>query len=272
MSWLALALASGLFNGLWTSGIKSKVQTSDALSFTAALRWGVGLLLLPVVFLTWRPVSPSWWAFTALAGFLECVSLWTMARGARHDYYATYALSNTSPAFMALLAAPLLGETLGVPLWAGTGLVTTGAVWMHYRGHWSWWGLATAVLGAVSGVATKHVIGQGSAIAHASLSFLMGTVALHLLQQRNPAMKFAFVLKRVAEVRWLILLSALATVCYFTAVQIAPLTLVSPYVRVNLVVGFLLSHYVLRETRDWQGRAVGAVILLAGLVVILWEP
>lgn len=272
MTWLWLALGSGLFNGLWTSGIKSKVQTSDALSFTSALRWGVGLLILPLAVLTWKPVPITWWALTAAAGFLECVSLWTMARGARHDYYATFALSNTAPAFMAAMAPVLLGETLGTGLWIGTALVTAGAVWMHYRGHWSWWGLATAALGAVSGICTKTVIGQGSAIAHASLSFLMGILLLHLLQRGNRAMRPGHILERARQVKWLILLSALATLCYFTAVQMAPLTRVSPFVRVNLVVGFVLSYAWLGERRDWPGRLVGAVILLSGLLVILWKP
>jgi drug/metabolite transporter (DMT)-like permease len=272
MTWLGLALASGLFNGLWTSGIKSKVQKSDALSFTSALRWGVGLLLLPAALLTWRSVPPAWWLLTAVSGILECVSLWTMARGARHDYYATYALSNTTPAFMAVLAPFLLGESMTTGLWSGTILVSAGALWMHYRGHWSWWGMATALLGAGAGVATKSVIGQGSAIAHASLSFLMGALFLHLLRRGNRAMRASHILTRAVEVRWLILLSALATLCYFTAVSLAPLTRVSPFVRVNLLVGFVLSHWVLKERRDWQGRAVGAFILLSGLLVILWRP
>jgi len=272
MTWLWLTLGSGLFNGLWTAGIKSKVQTSDAMSFTSALRWGVGLGLLPLAVLTWTPVGPSWWFFTALAGFLECVSLWTMSRGARYEYYATYALSNTSPAFMALTAPLFLGESLSTNLWAGTALVTAGALWMHYRGHWSWWGLGTAVIGSFSAVCSKAVIGQGSAIAHASLSFLLGILLLHLLQPKNVSLRPARIWRRMGEVKWLILLSGLATFCYFTAIRMAPLTKVSPFVRVNLVVGFLLSYYLLKERRDWRGRLVGALILLSGLALILVHP
>ncbi len=272
MTWLWLTLGSGLFNGLWTASIKTKVQDSDAMSFTSALRWGVGLGLLPWALWTWIPVGPSWWLFTALAGFFECVSLWTMTRGSRYDYYATYALSNTSPAFMALLAPLFLGEVLSINLWLGTALVTAGAIWMYYRGHWSWWGLATAMIGSFSAVCTKLVIGQGSAISHASLSFLMGVLLLHLAQPKNQSLNPARVWRRMVEVKLLILLSALATLCYFTAVRMAPLTRVSPFVRVNLVVGFLLSYYVLKERRDWKGRVIGALILLSGLVLILVRP
>lgn len=85
-------------------------------------------------------------------------------------------------------------------------------------------------------------------------------------------MQAANILRRSLEIRWLILLSALATICYFSAVRMAPLTQVSPFVRVNLLVGFILSHYLLKERRDWQGRLVGAIILLGGLVVILVKP
>jgi transporter family protein len=271
MTWIWLTIGCGVLNGFWTAGIKEKVQTSDALSFTAAMRWGVGLLLLPLAFLTWQPVPPVWWLFTALSGSFECLSLWMLVRGSRRDYYATYALANTSIAFVALFSPFLLGETITQQVVWGTVLATVGSLWMYYRGHWSWWGLGASFFGAFCPISSKVVIGQGSAVAHASLSFLIGTVFLQLLQTRNKALMVSAVSRRIWDVKWLIVVSAMATICYFSAVQMAPITRVSPLVRVNMIVGFLLSYYWLKERKDWRGRAIGGIILMAGVLLVAWK-
>ena len=268
--WIWLTLSSGVFNALWTAKIKSKVQTEGAIPFTVSMRWGVALCLVPFALLTWKPVPAEWWIYSALAGLLECLSLWAMARGMRKDYYSTYALSNVTPLWVAFLSIWFLGETLTPTLWIGILLVVAGAVWLYYHGHWSWWGLLAALIGAFSSLCSKKVIGIGSFSAHSCLAFGIGALIMTPLLFRQSESSWKVLARNFDRNKYLIPLSAIATLSFYWALQLAPLSRVSPLVRVNLFVGFLLSYFHLGETQGWKARGFGAVLLLAGLVLVLW--
>jgi len=267
--WIWLTLGSGVFNALWTSRIKSRVQVEGAVPFTVAMRWGVALCLIPVALATWKEVPIRWWSFTVLAGFLECVSLWAATRGMRKDYYSTYALANVTPFFVGLSAPLLLHEAMTPRVWAGTLLVVAGALWLYYRGHWSWWGLLSAVLGTGSSLASKEVIGLGSFSAHSCVAFGIGALLMTPLLFRRSKGGWGSLGRNLSANWGLILLSSTATLFFYAALQMAPLSLVSPVVRVNLVVGFLLSYYYLGEKKGWKSRGFGALLLLGGIVLVL---
>lgn len=267
--WIWLTLTAGVFNALWTSRVKSRVQTEGALVFTASMRWGVALCLLPVAIYTWEPVPSGWWILSALAGALECLSLWAVARGMRRDYYSTYALSNTSPFFVGFTAPFLLGEVMTPTLGAGILLVVAGALWLYYRGHWSWWGILGAVIGTFSGLASKQVIGLGSATAHSCAAFGLGALLMSTWLLKEPRKGIGTLARNLLRNKDLILLSAIATFCFYAALQLAPLSKVSPLIRVNLVVGFLLSYFHLGETDHWRARGFGGLLILAGIVLVL---
>jgi uncharacterized membrane protein len=272
MTWALLALASGVFNALWTSQIKSKVQMQGAFIFTASLRWGVVLLILPLVAWQWQSVSARWWFFTVLSGVCESLSMWTLARGSRRDYYSSYALSNITPLFTLFMAAYFLGEELTVPLVVGVFLVAGGVLWMYYRGHWSWWGLWAAGIGAFSALFSKMVISEAGPVFHAGVSFAAGAAFCTAISlRRKPLPALGKITALVWDYRYLAAGSALATFCFYSALYLAPLSRMSPLVRINLVVGFLLSVYHLGEKRDWKGRAFGALLLLLGLLLVLWK-
>src|ERR1700690_4458322 len=99
MFWAWLTLTSGVLNALWSSQIKSRVQKEGALTFTISMRWGVALSLLPFALYAFKPLSLQWWIYSTLSGTLECGSLWALTKGARKDFYSTYALSNITPLF-----------------------------------------------------------------------------------------------------------------------------------------------------------------------------
>jgi drug/metabolite transporter (DMT)-like permease len=267
--WIWLTLSSGVFNALWTARIKSRVQTEGALPFTVSMRWGVALCLLPLAILTWQPVSSRWWILSGLAGFLECLSLWAATRGMRKDYFSTYALANTTPLFIGFLAPWLLGEVITPSLWAGIFLVVAGAVWLYYRGHWSWWGLLAAWIGAFSSFCSKEVVASGSFSAHSCLAFSIGALIMTPLLFRKSQSGWRVLRRNIHQNKYLILLSALATVSFYWALQLAPLSRVSPLVRINLVVGFILSYYYLGERSGWKSRGFGAALILAGLILVV---
>ena len=270
--WALYALGSGVFNALWTARIKLKVQKEGAMPFTASVRWGVVLLLLPLAVLHWKPVSLQWWLFTLASGIFESLSIWTLTKGARKDYYSSYALSNITPLFLFFAAHFFLGEAITLQLGLGVGLVVAGILWLYYRGHWSWWGFLTAVIGTFCSLFSKKVIGQADPITHACISFTMGALFCTALSLRKKTVKELFrIMGNVWNHRYLAIGSALATWFFYMAMFLAPLSRMSPLVRINLVVGFLLSYFHLKESQDWKGRGFGAILLLLGLILVLVE-
>jgi uncharacterized membrane protein len=270
--WALFALGSGVFNAFWTAQIKLKVQKEGALPFTASIRWGVVLMLAPLALWQWREVSPRWWIFTILSGLCESLGLWTLARGARKDYYSSFALSNLTPLFVFFMAFYFLGEKIDWALGLGVVLVVAGVLWLYYRGHWSWWGLFSSIVLAFSSLFSKMVIGEASPISHACVSFLAGALFCTAASLEPGAGNAVRQIKANVWVnRYLVVGSTLATYCFYQAVYLAPLSRSSPLVRVNMVVGFLLSVFYLKEKQDWKGRALGAILLLAGILLVIWK-
>ena len=153
----------------------------------------------------------------------------------------------------------------------GVGFVVAGAVWLYWRGQWSWWGLWTAVIGTGSSVASKWVIAESGWAPHACFSFLVGASSLTLAGMFGNHMKPSALGQNLFRNRLLILYSAIATVCFYSALNLAPLNRVSPLVRVNLIVGFALSVWMLRERDRLKSRAFGAFLILLGIVLVVWR-
>ncbi len=272
MTWAWLTLTSGVLNALWSSQIKSRVQKEGALTFTVSMRWGVALALLPFALYVFKPLSLRWWTYSTLSGTLECASLWAVTRGARKDFYSTYALSNVTPLFSAFWAYFFLKENISPTLGLGVCLVVVGALWLYYRGHWSWWGLLSAAIGSLSGLFSKLALPESGYLLHSCFAFLIGAILLTLVGLRGKTTSVKSIGGNIWRNRFLVLFSAVSTVVFYDALLLAPLSRVSPLVRINLVVGFLLSYFHLKETQGWKARGFGAALLLCGLVLVLWRP
>ncbi len=270
--WVIYALGSGIFNALWTSQIKSKVQQEGALPFTASIRWGVVVILAPIAILNWIPVSIKWWACTVFSGIFESLGIWTLARGAKINYYSSYALSNLTPIFVFFLGYRFLNEKVDVALGVGAALVGFGALWLYYRGHWSWWGFLASVIGAFSSLSSKLVIDQADPIQHACLSFLVGAIfCTGFSVGSHPINSIRRITANIWAYRYLNIGSALATYCFYLALFLAPLSRMSPLVRINMVAAFLLSVFHLKERHDWKGRGLGALLILFGILLVIWK-
>ncbi|HTA76621.1 MAG TPA: EamA family transporter [bacterium] len=270
MNWIFLALASGVLNALWTSQVKPRVGPGGPLFFSAVIRWGVALLLLPWGILRAPHLSAHWWTITSLSGILESLSLFLAVRGYQKDYYATYSLSNINPLFVVLLAALFLQEPLGPSLLVGMALIIGGVLILYYRGHFSIWGLGAALSVSASKILSKMVIQESGPWAQASVAFLAGALFLTLLtalDKKPPAAKDW--LKKLWKEKVLVVGSTLTTLCFFAAVARGPIGPVTLLSRVNLLVGFGLSYFGLQERKNWKGRAFGALGILAGITWVI---
>jgi drug/metabolite transporter (DMT)-like permease len=272
MNWIWIILGAAVCNAYWTSAAKERSRADGFLLFTASLRWGVVILLLPVAWGHWHDFSWRWWIAGAVSGLLESLGVWTLARGALKDYYSTFAFSNVAPIIVVFLSFWMLGETVTLRLLSGVLLVVAGSLWLYWNGHGSWWGFSSAVCAALSGIASKWVIAESGFAPHACYSFAVGALATTLWGMRSEGFCLPDLWRVARPNAGPILGSYLATLGYFAALAMAPYNQVSALFRFNMVAGFFLSVYVLGETKRLKSRAFGAFLILAGVVLVAWKP
>jgi len=272
MLWVWIILGGAVCNAYWTSSVKRNVQDVGVLRFTSSLRWGVALLLLPLTWGQWHLFSATWWVGGIVSGILESLGVWTLAQGAKKDYYATFALSNVTPLFVVFLSFWFLHETVTAGLVTGVLLVVVGTLWLYWTGQWSWWGLLSALIGAFSGIASKYVIAESGFAPHACFSFAVGALSMTLWGSQKEGFGLADLGKTVRRNAAPIFGSFLATIGYYLALSLAPYNQVSTLFRFNMVVGFLLSVYWLGEKKRLAPRAMGAILILTGVVLTIWRP
>lgn len=75
---------------------------------------------------------------------------------------------------------------------------------------------------------------------------------------------------------WLFLaLSGVATglswLCYFRALQLGDASRVAPIDKLSVLFAILFAGVILKEQLTWQ-HAVGALLILAGAMVLAWKP
>ena len=143
----ALVLASALLHAWWSASIKG---SRDPLVFNAlqtALPL-VGLLAtLPAVHL--GEVPPRAWACLAATTACHTGYFWWLSRAFEHgDLTLVYPIARSTPAFLPLVAAPLLGERLSPVGVAGIATVVAG-MWLVQLG-------AGLRRGAFAGRATRY--------------------------------------------------------------------------------------------------------------------
>jgi len=272
LDWVFYILFAAVCNAYWTSASKERGRQDGILLFTASIRWGVALLLLPLAWGDWHFFSWRWWVAGAVAGVLESLTIWTLTKGAQKDYIAAFALSNTAPFFVAFLSFAFLGETLTAGLMAGILLVVSGSLCFYWSGHGSWWGFASAMVASLSGIASKWVIAESGPIPHACFAFFCGALVTTVWGMGSEGFRLRDLARVTRPNLYPILGSFLATLGFFGALALAPYNQVSALFRFNMVAGLVLSVYVLRERDRLGHRLVGAALILVGVVLVIWKP
>jgi len=103
--WIVLSVACAFGNALWTALSKPTVQDISPLGMLTIFRALVSLLLV-VPFVVYRilPAKLSFWLIVAAIGVLHSVRWLVIVRGVKSDYFSTYAMYNTAPLLVLLLA------------------------------------------------------------------------------------------------------------------------------------------------------------------------
>lgn len=273
MAWMITAVLAGFFNAFWTALSKPILKNLLARDFTLIFRFLTCLFFLPFAIWQWTwPVSLKWWGITMIAGLLEGGRIWLLTLGVKKDYYSTYAFYNLSPFFMVLAAPFFLGERITPLLTTGGFFITLGAFLFYRMGRWSWPGLIGAFLSTISALLSKTALAEVSPFFFSFWIFGIGAFVLIPLEDHGkssgakPSIQRFEKWKKIVPVAFW---SFVASLLFYFALKYAPASKVNPLFRANLLFGFLLSYFMLKEKTDWKEKALGGGFILLGMGMVV---
>jgi uncharacterized membrane protein len=134
---LALVLISALLHAVWTALIK---DSRDPLAFNLLQTLPfVPLVLAALARVDLHAVPVEAWRMLAVSSGVHAAYVFWMARALeRADLSVVYPIMRSTPAFLPLVAVPLLGERLSAQGVAGIAVVVAGMWLVHTRGQVSW--------------------------------------------------------------------------------------------------------------------------------------
>ena len=269
--WIPLTITAAFFNALWTALSKNQLAKFSPYQFTMLFRGLTACWLFPIFIYTYKsPANPIFWLLVLGAGILEMIGIYAQAAGIRKDYYSTFSLSNTSPLFTLIIAPQILPEEVNLFLVFGVVFVVSGGfIFYQLQRKLYIYGLIRALTLAISTIMAKIAIGYSSALTYPFLAFMTGALFMIVLnhRQQHPVTRknINTLLTGLAPIA---LISAIATVCYYLALEQAAITKVNPLIRTNLIFGFFLSYFFLKERLDIKRKIIASSLILLGAVLI----
>jgi len=133
---LGIVLLSALIHAVWSVFIKN---SRAPLAFNLIQALPIAVLFVPLVLsVELRVLSPTFWRLLAATGLAHALYFyWLSLAYERADLSLVYPIARSTPAFLPLLAIPLLGETITLVGAAGIATVVAGmwAVQLGIRGE-----------------------------------------------------------------------------------------------------------------------------------------
>jgi uncharacterized membrane protein len=132
---LAFVLASALLHAAWSVSIKS---SADPLCFNLLQSWvAVAALALIAPAVDFGEIPRPVWLLLAATAPVHAAYLYWMSRAFQHgDLSLVYPIARSTPAFLPLMAAPLLGERISPAGAAGIAVVVAGIWLVHGARRW----------------------------------------------------------------------------------------------------------------------------------------
>jgi drug/metabolite transporter (DMT)-like permease len=288
---LLLVLASALLHAIWSAAIK---DSRNPLAFNL-LQAGVGvtgaLLILPLFELDEIPTTV--WQLTAATGVAHGLYFYFMSRAYQEaDLSLVYPIIRSTPAFLPLIAVPLLGES--VSPWGALGIaVLVAGIWLIHAdqslelGKLRSRGIRFAYLTLAATIAYSLLDKQ--AMVHLSearwTGLLPRTVVFYFMLSAANAL--VFVPLALRQVSWPTLRQAarrdgaravaalggsvLGYSLILQAYQTAPASYVVAVRQVSVLFALLFAVVWLRERPD-RRRIIGAAATVVGVALISLLP
>jgi drug/metabolite transporter (DMT)-like permease len=283
--WIALALAAALFQVLRNTTMKRLGHALDEYINV----WGRFTFLLPFAFAAclvtgWSPVGPGFFAWCAAFGVSQTVSTLALSKALKlAEISLVTALWKVSLLILLGMAWVSIGErptALGV---AGVVLSAAGVYALNVsRARISPWAplvvlvtdrgprytLLAALFYAPSVIAIKGAIlasdpAMGTLGGYAAASLIMTPVAL-----RTSARHFAAVPRHWKEFAALGLFAALTTLSQGTAYAMTLSSYVEAVKQVEILFAMAIGVLVFGESQRVRESAPGALVMLAGMVLL----
>jgi drug/metabolite transporter (DMT)-like permease len=279
-------LVSALLHALWNFSTKgSRNPLAFAMLLSATTSAGV-LVLLPFFNPREIPAEVWWILFGSVA--VHTVYFYCLAKGYQSgDLSLVYPIARSTPAFVPLIAVPLLGERLSALGVFGIAIVVVG-IWLLHAEGWRWRsltapGMKFALLTLATTVAysildkegmarLNEVAWSGSApralvflfLIETMMFFLFFPLALREVGREGLARVVRTEFRSVAG-------AAIASVVSYTLILEAFRTASVSYVvavrQSSVLFALVLSLIFLRE-RPSRARLVGAVATVAGVALV----
>ncbi|MBI1974109.1 EamA family transporter [Candidatus Micrarchaeota archaeon] len=268
--WIALVVASAFVHAFWNALLQKYGDNKRAATTGYLINFSVVLFLLVPLFLTRGSISLSQDAlyYVALGGVLDVLVVWLLVKGLTSDYTSTYALRNASVLFQLLFGVTLLGEQVAMLAVGGIVMIAVGGILFYNISRFTLYGLALAVVSAVSAVVAKPgVMLTNPFFYQASVNLISGVVL----------MSFTFISARrivapqLDHVRGLLAMGffvTLASSLWLFAVSLERVSYVGPASSVRIVFALLLAYFLLRERKDFGRKTIASLLVLAGVVAI----
>jgi len=279
---LALVLTAAVLHALWNLAAK-QVQV-DGVAFVWLYVVGSVLLWAPiaVVWVVATGERPHWaWLYAgALTAFFHTIYQLVLQRGyERGDLNLVYPLARgTGPLLTFLFAVTVLGDRPDAVAVAGVLAVIAGVLLISLGGRSHTgstragvlWGIGTGVAIAAYTLWDDHAVNALDVppLPYFVLGLLLQIPVLTLLLGRRRALLPTVWREARSQVIAVAVLSPMAYILVLRALQLAPVSLVAPARESSIVVGALLSWWILHEPSAWR-RLVGAVVVLLGIVGIV---
>lgn len=125
---LIMVLVSALLHAAWNAAAKA---SDDPVTFLFCVDLATSLLLLPgLLFFEPAAITPSLWALIAASGVVHgFYASWLTRAYERAELTVVYTISRSTPAFVPLVAVPMLGERLSIRGGLGI-LLVVASLWL----------------------------------------------------------------------------------------------------------------------------------------------
>lgn len=271
MQWIICTVLSAFLNAVWTSLTAKKDKELTSLQFTILFRFLTVIFILPFFFFVFelKFITPSFLFYAFVYAVIEGLRTIFIVKGAQEDYYATYAFVNMSPIFTVLFSMILPNEKANLVILLGTLATVFGGFLFYKVGKFSKWGFIVAVIGGLGVIVSKLGVSESNGVSFSIFSFTMLVVIFSLYEFYLT--KKIIVFKVIQNKKTVVLpafFSALATATYFIALETGDANKVANLLRTNLIFGFIMSYFILKEVTNWKTKLLGGIFILLGGVIV----
>lgn len=281
---LVLVLASAFAHATWNLLLK-RAKRQEVFVWWLSAAGVVGAAPIAVALALTTEFEPAGIWFVVASSLVHICYFLSLGRSlARADLSLAYPIARGfGPGLVPVLAVFVLGESLTIPGWIGIGVIVLGIYTM------AWWGQVRSIVAGElaatrAGIAYALITGlcialytlvdkQGVAYVSPFLYLYLTTcgVAIGMLPYVLRAHGGSAIVQEWRTGTWTISAAAgllfLAYGLVLTAMRFADASYVAPAREVGLLFAVVLGAIVLKE-RITVGRLVGAVMIVAGLVLI----